>query len=99
MKKKTYQFLVVTLSLLMMLAASCGRENDFADPSPMTASASAAASTSDGIADEPVAEPTESNGATLTLHGLVCRAGEILLVHPEPWRVFDPADVDPADCL
>ena len=99
MKKKTYQFLVVTLSLLMMLAASCGRENDFADPSPMTASASAAASTSDGIADEPVAEPTESNGATLTLHGLVCRAGEILLVHPEPWRVLDPADVDPADCL
>ena len=99
MKKKTYQFLVVTLSLLMMLAASCGRENDFADPSPMTASASAAASTSDGIADEPVAEPTESNGATLTLHGLVCRAGEILLVHPEPWRVFDPADADPADCL
>jgi membrane protein YqaA with SNARE-associated domain len=99
MKKKTYQFLVVTLSLLMMLAASCGRENDFADPSPMTASADTAASTFDGIADEPVAEPTESNGATLTLHGLVCRAGEILLVHPEPWRVFDPADVDPADCL
>ena len=28
MKKKTYQFCVVTLSLMMMLAASCGREDD-----------------------------------------------------------------------
>ena len=31
MKKKTYQFLVVTLSLMMMLAASCGRESFLLD--------------------------------------------------------------------
>ena len=99
MKTKTYQYLIVIFSLLMIFAASCGREHDLADTSPTPASASAAALTSDGIADEPVIEPTESNGATLTLHGLVCRTGETLLVHPEPWRVLDPADVDPADCL
>ena len=171
MKKKTYQFLVVTLSLLMMLAASCGREgekavNDLSDGSAnTTTTAVETPHISDVIiskvsvcrADSGKLTVIERDGTLISipydvetgsialadgggtvsleylgrlgtqltvyhragepgvygeivkieieetesvfLHGIVCRAGETLLVHPEPWRVLDTAEVDPAECF
>ena len=37
-------------------------------------------------------------GEDVRLHGIVCRVGETLWVHPRPQEVLDPAKVDPADC-
>lgn len=170
MKKKTYQFLVVTLSLMMILAASCGREGEKAvnDLPSSSASTSEAAVETPYISDVIISKvgvcgadsgkltvierdgtlisiPYDvetgtialADGGTVSLeylghlgtqltvyhragepgvygeivkietedlesvflHGIVCRAGETLLVHPEPWRVLDTAGVDPAECF
>ena len=45
MKKKTYQFCVITLSMMMMLAASCGRGDDPAVSEQQTTTSVAAAET------------------------------------------------------
>lgn len=37
-------------------------------------------------------------GEDVRLHGIVCRVGETLWVHPHSQEVLDPAKVDPADC-
>ena len=170
MKKKTYQFLVVTLSLVMILAASCGREGEKAVndlPSSSASTTTTAVETphiSDVIisrvsvcgADSGKLTVIERDGTLISipydvetgtialadggtvsleylghlgtqltvyhragepgvygeivkietedlesvfLHGIVCRAGETLLVHPEPWRVLDTAGVGPAECF
>ena len=108
MKNKTYQIGVVTLSLIMMLAASCGRQEDSVESTTAkenvaVAVTTAAESTSASIADVSIA-PGETDSefpdddASVLLHGIVCQTGETLLVHPEPWLVLNPANVDPADC-
>ena len=90
MKTKTYRYLVVILSLVMIFAASCGREEGAGAIENTTTRAPA---------DLEETVPSSSQyGASLTLHGVVCRAGETLLVHPDPWSVLDPAAADPADC-
>ena len=170
MKKKTYQFLVVTLSLMMMLAASCGREEEKAvnDLPSSSASTTTTAVETPHISDVIISKVSVcgadsgkltvierdgtlisipydvetgtialADGGTVSLeylghlgtqlivyhragepgvygeivkieieetesvflHGIVCRAGETLLVHPEPWRVLDTAGVDPAECF
>ena len=52
----------------------------------------------DGAYGEIVKMEAEDEYAPVFLHGIVCRTGETLLVHPEPWRVLDTAKVDPAEC-
>ena len=51
-----------------------------------------------GAYSEVVKMEAEDQDVSISLHGIVCRAGETLLVHPEPWRVSDTAKVDPAEC-
>lgn len=169
MKRKTYQICIATLSLIMILAASCGRSEEQGTPDTTTAvsettaavetpyisdviiskvsvcaaangtltvierdgtvvsipydAETAAITLADGIgkvsvgnfgigtqlriyhrAGEPgtygeiVRIEMEEQGEPVLLHGIVCRTGETILVHPEPWRVLDVAGVDPAEC-